>query len=67
MGGTHFAVYGGPVFGLFLAGFGLFWANFAHWGELGAHLDVRRGALLTALPPPQQRARAGRARGDGKR
>ena len=28
---------------------GLFWANFAHWGELGAHLDVRRGALLTAL------------------
>ena len=39
-------------FGLFLAGFGLFLANFAHWwGELGAHLDVRRGALLTALSP----------------
>ena len=36
-------------FGLFLADFGLFLANFRSLGGLGAHLDVRRGALLTAL------------------
>ena len=33
-------------FGLILA---CFWPIFAHWGWLGAHLDVRRRALLIAL------------------
>ena len=53
-GRYSFRCFRRACFGLFLAGFGLFLANFAHWGDLGAHLDVRRGALLTALPPPRR-------------
>ena len=48
-GRYSFRCFRSACFGLFLAGFGLFWAIFAHWGGLGAHLDARRGALLTAL------------------
>ena len=49
VGGTHFAVFGGPVLACFWLVLACFWPIFAHWGGLGAHLDVRHWPLFAAL------------------